>query len=116
MWETKIQERLDGFVEEVKTDVERHLLAADGSDPGDLVWTFAVPSDGGTIVIGIDGNGRLVPQVYGMKTPNLDADMERLTRRVAFMVTKRVLPIILRLTPRPPFIAGDGPSDDKENR
>jgi hypothetical protein len=48
--------------------------------------------------------------IISRKTQEASNHLDLVTRRIASMVSKRVTPILLRLTPYPPGVPGDPPS------
>jgi len=107
-WEEDVEARLKLFTDEVRTDVERYLASSRDTDLSDLIWTFIVPFEDAIIGIGVNGYVQVVP-IVSRKTQEASNDLDLVTRRIAFMVSKRVTPILLRLSPCPPDVPGDPP-------
>jgi hypothetical protein len=89
----------------VEADVEGALAGETSVHPQDMVWSVRFFIDGGAFAVGINGDGRLKSIEFNFDRTERP-DLKRVIERASALIVRKVLPVLLRLTPRPPFIAG----------
>lgn len=104
-----LDEKIERLRARIEADVEDALAGETSVLPRDMIWSECFSVDGGFFGIGINGDGRL-------KRVELDSgmtegpDLTRVIQQASVLIARKAVPVLMRLIPSPPFIAGG--SDD----